>query len=85
MFTYILLSSILLCHLCATIVVQRMTLKFSTITMIFECYTGYLNVQWLFFLQAKNLESLSENLKTENEDLNAKMSSLVDKLKEVRV
>lgn len=39
----------------------------------------------LFFLQAKHLESLSENLKTDNEDLRATASSLVDKLKEVRV
>lgn len=37
------------------------------------------------FSQAKNLESLSENLKADNEDLKVKMSSLVDKLKEVRV
>lgn len=37
----------------------------------------------LSFFQANNLEILSENLKKDNEDLKAKLSSLVDKMKEV--
>ena len=43
-----------------------------------ECFTNV-------FFQAKNLECLSENLKTDNEDMKAKMNSIVDKLKEVRL